>query len=355
MSKEDNVSTSNFDNASEDKKPRWRMTPRGLVLTGIVLAIVCFATDMAATIGLRHMVLPNPDVANAVTFGVYIVPLVLAFVAMIALFVGAWRWAAYGAGVHGVPERIDAKALSQKLDSIAQGLMLSETAKRIAYRAEDIQTLRQTIKKDMDRRNFNAALILVNEMSQNFGYREEAEAFRDSIRNARNAEIEAKVGEAIARLEDLLARQDFDKALNEADKLKRLYVDSPLAQRQPERVAQVRNQYVKDLERKFLQASQAGSVDSAMDLLKELDKYLTGTEAEQYRETARGVIGKKRDNLGVQFKLSVQDKDWNAALKAGEQLIQEFPNTRMADEARNMLDLIRQRTGNGQSRAALPS
>ena len=84
--------------------------------------------------------------------------------------------------------------------------------------------------------------------------------------------------------------------------------------------------------------------DSILEqLLKELDKYLSETEAAPYTEVARGVIGKKKENLGVQFKLAVHDHDWIGAVRVGEQIIREFPNTRMADEVRSMIDLLRNR------------
>ena len=85
------------------------------------------------------------------------------------------------------------------------------------------------------------------------------------------------------------------------------------------------------------------SVDKAMELLKELDKYLTAQEAEPYVEVARGVIGKKKENLGVRFKLAVQDRDWIRALTIGENIIREFPNSLFANEVRGMLDLLRER------------
>ncbi|MEM8783700.1 MAG: hypothetical protein AAGE65_12715, partial [Planctomycetota bacterium] len=92
--------------------------------------------------------------------------------------------------------------------------------------------------------------------------------------------------------------------------------------------------------------------DGAMKLLKELDKYLQPGEAKQFEEVARGVIGKQRDNLGVQFKLAVHDKEWLNSVRIGEQIIREFPNTRMADEVRGMLDLLRERAA-GQQAAAV--
>ena len=66
---------------------------------------------------------------------------------------------------------------------------------------------------------------------------------------------------------------------------------------------------------------------------------------------ARGVIGKKRQNLGVQFKLAVADHEWIDALHVGEQIIADFPNTKMADEVLSMMDLLKERAA-GQQQAA---
>src|SRR5690625_35925 len=116
-------STSNFEQTTQDEKASCRMTPRMMIIVGIILAVLSFAADMAAAIGLRHMSFTNPDIANAVTFGVYIVPLVLAFLSVLALFIGAWRWAAYGARAAVPPRRMDAGELSRKLDLIIHGVM----------------------------------------------------------------------------------------------------------------------------------------------------------------------------------------------------------------------------------------
>ena len=73
------------------------------------------------------------------------------------------------------------------------------------------------------------------------------------------------------------------------------------------------------------------------------DGYLTEDDAEQYREVARGVIGKARENLGAQFKMAVQDRQWETAAIVGQRILDEFPNTRMAEEIRSMMDTLRER------------
>ena len=93
--------------------------------------------------------------------------------------------------------------------------------------------------------------------------------------------------------------------------------DSPRVEGLRRRVGHARARYKMDLERRFLHAAQGEQHDGALALVKELDAYLTEDEAEPFREVARGVIGKARENLGVQFKLAVQDRDWRRALDAG--------------------------------------
>ncbi len=209
--------------------------------------------------------------------------------------------------------------------------------------------MRRAIREDIDKGDFDAALALVDDMSQSYGYREEAETYRDEIISARTADREQKTSEGIALIDQLVEQYDWDRAYAEASKIKRLYPESHRTHDVEDRVRQARENYKHDLERRFLAAAQKHKVDDAMDLLKELDSYLTPSEAEPLRETARGVIGEKRDNLGVQFKMSVHDKEWPQAVRTGEQLIRDFPNSKMAQEVRGMLDVLRQRAAEQQA------
>ncbi len=229
------------------------------------------------------------------------------------------------------------------LESINKRLLISDAAKRTAYREQDRNALREAIRHDISRGDFDAALVLVQDMANEYGYREEAEVFRTEILAARKADIDSKIDQAVAALDMLLQRREWNQAAEEAAKVKRLYPESPRTGELEQRVKEARTRYKQDLESRFLQAAQRDEVDAAMDLLKELDPYLSGDEAQRLREVARAVVGKKRENLGVQFKLAVHDKDWTSAQRIGEQIMREFPNTRMADEVRNMIELLKQR------------
>lgn len=235
------------------------------------------------------------------------------------------------------------------LRSINERLLLSDIAKRIAYRHQDRDALRKAIREDIEKRDYDAALALVSEMSQVYGYRQEAEDFRDQILQARAVETERRISDSLSQFEKYLGESDWDTAGREAAKLQRLYPDSVRVRDLSKRVREARDAHKHDLERRFLEAAQRDDVELAMDLLKELDKYLSENEAAPLREVARGVIGKKRQNLGVQFKLAVHDKEWTQSVRIGEQIIREFPNSKMADEVRGHLDLLRERAAGEQA------
>jgi len=243
-----------------------------------------------------------------------------------------------------------AGALDARLDDLAAQLRsltelsaLSGDARRIVHRRRERELLRKAIEEDMGAEDWDAAMVLVKELAERFGYRADAEEFRARIERARDDTVNRRVADAIAELDTLIVQRRWDVAMAQAARISRLYPDSPRVEGLRHRVEQARRMYKEDLERRFLHAAQEDSIDEAMELLKELDTYLTPLEGERLHEVARGVIGKARENLGARFKIAVQDRRWEAAADIGQRIIAEFPRTRMAQEVREMLDTIRER------------
>lgn len=241
------------------------------------------------------------------------------------------------------PSNLDGGELVRSIERLVEHGSLSDEARRVLYRRHDRELLRKAIQEDIAAEDWDAAMVLVKELAERFGYRSDAEEFRARIEQARFDTVQRKVTEAIAHLDDLIVSRRWDQAAVEAARIGRLYPDSPRVEGLRHRVEQARVLYKSDLERRFLLAAEEDRIDEAMELLRELDAYLTEDEAGPYREVARGVIGKARDNLGVQFKLAVQDRRWDRAAHIGEQIIEQFPNSRMAQEVRGLLDGIRAR------------
>lgn len=236
-------------------------------------------------------------------------------------------------------ERTD--ELTRNVRMLADQAVLSDEARRILNRQSERDLLRRAIEEDIEAGDSEAALILIEELSERFGYRADADQLRRKIDDTRQKTVETEITDAIGQLDGLILQRRWNDAFIKATRIQRRYPDSARVEPLRARVQQAQESYKQDLERRFLLASQEDRTEEAITLLKELDQYLTPTEAEPLRELARGVIGKARLNLGAQFKLAVQDRRWAEAARIGDQIIEQFPNSRMAGEVRDVIDGIR--------------
>ncbi|MEX2671693.1 MAG: hypothetical protein WD294_06240 [Phycisphaeraceae bacterium] len=349
---QDNTTQQAQQEAPQPRKPLFG-TPTSILILGMLIWVLAMAAAAGATVTnqvlLRDATFTDEPTRVAFHYLIYFPSTLLALLGLAVVVLAAVRWGVYGRDAVGVPDQRGQEQVVELLKMANQRLLISETAKRIAYREQDLQVLRRTISQDIDQGHFDAALVLVNELAQTYGYREESENLREQINAARAAEQDTKISEALAKLDEILARHDFDRASREAAKIQRLYPESERVRDVIRRVREARERYKLQLEREFLEAAEREDITQAMNVLKTMDKYLSEAEAAPLRETARGVIGKQRDNLGVQFKIAVQDKEWMHAVRVGEQIIREFPNTRMAEEVRAMIDLLRERAAGQQA------
>ncbi|MFG0305445.1 MAG: hypothetical protein ACF8Q5_04445 [Phycisphaerales bacterium JB040] len=220
---------------------------------------------------------------------------------------------------------------------------LSDDARRVMNRQRERDLLRRAIEEDIQSHDYEAAMILVKELAERFGYRADAEEFRHRIETSRFQTQQHKIASDISRLDRIIQDRDWDEAMAEAARITRLYPESDRVSGLRHRVETARQRHKEELERRFLRAADEEDTTEALQLLKELDQYLTEEEAEPFQEVARGVVGKARENLGVKFKLAVKDKRWSEAADVGQKIIDEFPNTRMAEEIRGAIDGIRAR------------
>jgi len=250
-----------------------------------------------------------------------------------------------GSAIDADKLRVQVRAMTEAVTHLEETMILSDDARRALNRHKERQLLRSAIEEDIQSGEYGAAMVLVRELAERFGYRADAEELREKIESARTRGEHEQVRTQIARLDTLIAAHKWDQAYADASRIARVFSDSALVDGLTHKVEAAKQRYKQEIERRFLEAAQEERIEEAMDLLHEMDHVLTETEAEQFREVARGVIGKARENLGVQFKIAVQDKAWDRAAAVGERIINEFPNSRMAAEVRGLIDTIRERAG----------
>jgi hypothetical protein len=235
------------------------------------------------------------------------------------------------------------KSSDQWLSQIHENTMLSDAAKRVLFRDRELDLLRKAIEADISRGDFHAGLTLCDEMANLFGHREEAEKFRERLLQAGHDSYEAQVHTALSEFDRVLAERDWAKAYEESARIKRLYPESQLVHELDQRILQARDDHKRDLEGQFIQAAEHNNVNQAMRLLKTLDRYLTREEAGRLANVAQSVVVKHREALSRQFKDAVSDHRWAEAAQVGDEIMAEYPNTKMADEVRSMIDVLRVR------------
>lgn len=317
------------------------MERSGILSTGWLIAIYGTAAAIGAWLILRGYELESP---NNIVGG--LVALVVTLTTLpIAIGRASGGSASVGESIEIDKLRTQLRRMTEAVEHLEETMILSDDARRALNRHKERQLLRGAIEEDIQSGEFGAAMVLVKELAERFGYRADAEELREKIEHARTRGEHEQVRAQVAALDQLIAAHKWEKAAAEASRISRVFPDSPLTDGLHHKVESAKQRYKLDVERRFLEAAQEERVEDAMDLLHEMDHLLTEGEAERFREVARGVIGKARENLGVQFKLAVRDKAWDHASQIGERIIEEFPNSRMASEVRELIDAIRERAG----------
>jgi len=232
---------------------------------------------------------------------------------------------------------------SPMLKEIRDSVMLSDTAKRVLFRDRELELLQQTIEADIEACVFNRALVLCDDMERLLGASHEAESLRERVLAARNRQLAAEIqqeSESVVALLESGAWEDADRA---AQRLHRLYPDSPALHGLQGRIAAVKGRWKRDLADSFMEAADRGEVELAMDLLRTLDRVLEPGEAEHIRASARAVVDQHRETLSTRFKLAVSDHHWADAIAVGREIVREFPNDTMAREVEGMFETLETR------------
>jgi hypothetical protein len=228
--------------------------------------------------------------------------------------------------------------------NLAEQAALSDDARRVINRRLERDLLRRAIEEDIAAEDWDAAAVLCAELADQFGYRADAEELRRQIDRARFRTVERDVANAIAEMDTMLAQHNWAEASVAAIRIGRMYPESPSVEGLRHRVERVRNTYRTELEQRFMSAVDEERPEDALDILEELDAYLTEAEAAPLVETARGVIGKAKEMLGARFKAAVHEQNLQEASAIGDRIMARFPNSRMSHEVADILTTMQQRT-----------
>ncbi|HEX8913078.1 MAG TPA: hypothetical protein VF796_12010, partial [Humisphaera sp.] len=229
------------------------------------------------------------------------------------------------------------------LARISDQQLLSDRAKSVAFRDKDREAIRRAIQEDINRGDWDAALRLADEIEGAFGYKAEAARFRDEVRARRNEQVRRQVQEVVDNIDRLCRTEQWSGALREADRLAAQFPDHDVVRNLPTDIDRRRQEHKRRLLEGWQEAVNRHDVDGSIDILKQLDAYLTPAEAAGMEDAVRGVFKEKRDQLGKTFADAVRDHKWVDAIRVGETIAREFPESRMAQEVKEKMPALRQR------------
>jgi prepilin signal peptidase PulO-like enzyme (type II secretory pathway) len=233
--------------------------------------------------------------------------------------------------------------LKEGIHAVNESILLSEEAKAIAFRDKDLQTLRQAVEEEIKTKDWESAMYLADQMEKRFGVRQEAEQFRQRVAKERDEISQRELGMVVAKFEDHLKNCEWAGAEDMIKTIQKQFADIAEVKQLQEKYEQAKLARKKELIQAWDRAIQEEDAERKVEILKELDGYLSPNEAAAFEESAREAFRTKLHNMGVQFSLLVTEKIWDRALEMGTTLIKEFPNSRMAQEIRDRLPNLQAR------------
>jgi len=228
------------------------------------------------------------------------------------------------------------------LTQINHSTRVSETAKAIVFRDADRQSLREAVFEKLQQQDFDAAQEILDEIAKRPEYRELAEQLRAQAEKYRTATNQERLNQVTAHIEKLLNNCHWAMASAQIEGLIKAYPDNKQVKSMRQILLDKKQERKRILLAAWDDAVKGQETDRSLDILKELDLYLTPNEGLALQEAARDVFRTKLHNLGVQFSIAVTEKQWPSALGIGQHIIKDFPNSRMSEEIRGKLNVLRQ-------------
>ncbi|MBI5725061.1 MAG: hypothetical protein HZA50_13960 [Planctomycetes bacterium] len=226
---------------------------------------------------------------------------------------------------------------------------LPDQAKSLIFRDREMEAFRENINANIVSRNYESAMSLIEQFEKKFGLADEASKMRSEIDASRRATVDERIDKAVAKVMEIIQQRDYTRSMREIQRIQKMFPGHPKAVNLPKALEAERTKQKRELLQEYGEAVRRNDVDRGIDLLRELDKYLTPQEGAALQESARGVFKARLHNLGVQFSISVAEGQWKNAIDAGTSIVKEFPNSKMAQEVREKLELVKAKmAGPGQ-------
>ncbi|MDH4238494.1 MAG: hypothetical protein OEW48_02920 [Phycisphaerae bacterium] len=325
---------------SPKNRPSWEFSWRiitiyvVLMVSVLIFIVVTFLTDIFHTTEKGQI----PPVVWLLLAGVFIFAIIATLSNIIKIFDALQD---NSAKLEVMSEAL--KKNQSVLDQINQIAHLSEAAKSIVFHDSDRQFLIETVLDKLEHQDIDGAYEIIDGLAHYQGYEELSEHLRNEAEKHRGATDQERIEQAKATIERLFESCQWAMASTRIEKLISAYPDSDETKTMRQRLIEKKEERKKVLLNAWDDAVKRRATDRSLEILKELDLYLTPEEGLALQEAARDVFKDKLHNLGIQFSLAVSGEQWDKAIQVGQEIIRDFPNSRMSEEIRERMDVLRQR------------
>ena len=230
------------------------------------------------------------------------------------------------------------------LSQLNQAVRLSEKAKSIIFSEADREALTEVTQEKLHQQDFDSTYAIIDDIERQTGFADLAEKLRFEADRFRDASEDERAKQFMAHIEKLIEQYQWIKASAQIDRLVETFDEAERGEQLRQRLLEKKEQRKKELLAAWDEMVKRHETDRSLEILKELDLYLTPNEGLALQESAKDVFRNKLHNLGVKFALAVTDKQWADALQTGEEIVRDFPNSRMAREIREKIDILKQRS-----------
>jgi outer membrane protein assembly factor BamD (BamD/ComL family) len=229
------------------------------------------------------------------------------------------------------------------LMQITMASQLSDTAKEIVFRDTEQMELGEAALTKLHQHDFDDADAMIAAMAESPKYKELSERLKRMSEKYRSATEEGRINQIIAHIEGLFEQKLWIQAAAQIDNLIHMFPHSEKAKLMTKRLNERKDRHKRELLADWDIAVREKNTDKSLEILKELDLYLTPNEALALQESASSVFKTKLHNLGVEFSVAIAESHWSKALQTGREIVQNFPNSRMAVEIRGKMDILLER------------
>lgn len=230
------------------------------------------------------------------------------------------------------------------LTQIAKTIGLSDAAKVVIFRDKEMSQLREAVLAALHEHDFDSTNTMIEFLSTHPRYADLSLQLRQLADQYQNATEDEQVNQTIEYIYELCKNHNWDRANSEVERLRQAFPKSAKAEAIGDKIRELKTTRKMDLLKEWDQAVKNDNTDQSLEILKELDLYLTANEGLALQESASEIFKSKLHNLGLEFTLAVSNKQWQHALTTGQQIIDDFPNSRMAHEINGKMHILKEKT-----------